>query len=173
MTTETGHQTTWLSREAHARLQGTLEELKGPRREEVVARIESAREEGDLRENGGYHAAKEEQGKLEARIRQLDELLRTSYTGTTPSGETVEQGCVVTVDYGTPEDPDLETFLFANRENATDEGGKIAIDGQPTDVYSPESPLGQAIAGARTGDVIEFGERKVKVTIADIRPFEG
>jgi transcription elongation factor GreA len=173
VTTETGQQTTWLSREAHSRLQSTLGELKGPRREEVVARIESAREEGDLRENGGYHAAKEEQGKLEARIRQLDELLRTSYSGVTPSGDTVEQGCVVTVDYGTPGDPDLETFLFANRENATDEGGKILIDGQLTDVYSPESPLGQAIAGARRGDVIRFGERKIQVTVIDIRPYEG
>jgi transcription elongation factor GreA len=169
VTTETGQQTTWLTQEAHDRLRSDLEAMQGPRREDIVARIEAAREEGDLKENGGYHAAKEEQGKLEARIRQLDALLRTAFSGTTPSGETVEQGCVVTVDYGTPGDPDLETFLLANRENATDEGGRI---GQ-LDVYSPESPLGQAIVGARKGDVVEFGERRTKVTIADITPYAG
>lgn len=166
MSIETGRQATWLTQEAHDRLTADLEQMRGPRRGEVVGRIESAREEGDLRENGGYHAAKEEQGKLEARIRQLDALLRGAFSGTHPSGDTVEQGCVVTVDYG---DDDLETFLFANRENATEEGGKIG----GMDVYSPESPLGQAIGGARVGDVVEFGERKVKVAIKDIRPYDG
>ena len=170
MTTETGQQTTWLTEEAHERLTASLEQMRGPKREEVVARIEAAREEGDLKENGGYHAAKEEQGKLEARIRQLDALLRTAYSGRTPSGDTVEQGCVVTVDYG---DDDLETFLFANRENATDEGGKITVDGKTLDVYSPESPLGQAIVGKQQGDVVEFGERRIRVTITDVRPFTG
>ena len=173
MTTDTGQQSTWLTREAHDRLRTSLEEMKGPKREEIVARIEAARDEGDLKENGGYHAAKEEQGKLEARNRQLDALLRTAHSGTTPSGDRVEQGCIVTVDYGTPGDPDLETFLFANRENATEEQGKIVLDGKQVDVYSPESPLGQAIDGAEKGDVVEFGERKVKVTIADITPFPG
>ena len=166
MSTETGQQTTWLTEEAHERLRATLEQMRGPKREEIVARIEAAREEGDLKENGGYHAAKEEQGKLEARIRQLDALLRTAYSGRTPSGDTVEQGCVVTVDYG---DGDLETFLFANRENATDEGGKIGT----MDVYSPESPLGQAIVGHEPGDVVEFGERKIRVTITSVEPYSG
>jgi transcription elongation factor GreA len=170
VTTETGQQATWLTREAHARLTAGLEDLRGPRREEVVARIEAAREEGDLRENGGYHAAKEEQGKLEARIRQLDALLRTAHSGTTPSGDTVEQGCVVTVDYG---DDDLETFLFASRENATEEQGKITVGGQTMDVYSAESPLGQAILGKHVGDVVTFGERNIKVTITDITPYNG
>jgi len=168
VTTETGQQTTWLTPEADERLRATLEELRGPRRQEVVARIEAAREEGDLRENGGYHAAKEEQGKLEARIKQLEALLRSSHSGTTPGGDVVEQGCIVTVDYG---GGDLETFLFANRENATEEQGKIVVDGQTLDVYSPESPLGQAIAGAKPGDSVTFGERKVTVTVTEVRPF--
>ena len=170
MTTETGQQTTWLTKEAHDRLRSSLEEMKGPRRQEIVARIEAAREEGDLKENGGYHAAKEEQGKLEARIKQLDALLRTAHSGTTPSGDVVEQGCVVTVDYG---GGDLETFLFANRENATEEQGRITIGGEVVDVYSPESPLGQAIAGAKPGESVTFGERKVTVTVTDVRPFAG
>ena len=166
MTAETGTQTTWLTQEAHDRLRASLEEMKGPKREEIVGRIEAARDEGDLKENGGYPAAKEEQGKLEARIRQLDALLRTAYSGTNPSGDVVAQGCVVTVDYG---DGDLETFLFANRENATEEGGKI---GGGMDVYSPESPLGQAIDGRKPGDVVTFGERKVQVTITTVTPYD-
>ncbi len=174
MTTETGQQTTWLTPEAHERLRASLEEMQGPKRQEIVARIEAAREEGDLRENGGYHAAKEEQGKLEARIKQLDALLRNAFSGTTPSGDVVEQGCVVTVDYGGSSGPaDLETFLFANRENATEEGGKLRIGSELLDVYSPESPLGQAIVGCKVGDQVTFGERRISVTITDVRPFSG
>jgi transcription elongation factor GreA len=165
VTAETGTQTTWLTQEAHDRLRASLEEMKGPKRAEVVARIEAARDEGDLKENGGYHAAKEEQGKLEARIRQLEALLRIAYSGRNPSGDVVEQGCVVTVDYG---DGDLETFLFANRENATEEGGKIG----GMDVYSPESPLGQAIDGQKPGESVTFGERKIQVTITTVTPYD-
>lgn len=162
--------TVWLTEEAHARLHRTLQELQGPRRQEVVARIEAAREEGDLRENGGYHAAKEEQGKLEARIKQLDALLRSATSGTTPAGDVVEQGCLVTVDYG---GGDLETFLYANRENATREQGRITVGDRVLDVYSPESPLGQAIAGKKPGEVVVFGERDISVTVTDVRPFPG
>jgi len=164
VSTETGSQATWLSQEAHGRLRQTLQDLTGPRRTEVVGRIEAAREEGDLKENGGYHAAKEEQGKLEARIRQLTALLREVRVGTVPSGDVVEEGCIVRVDYG---DGDVEQFLFANRENATDEGGRIGA----LDVYSPESPIGQAIAGHRTGDEVVFGPRSTKVTVLDVRPY--
>ncbi len=64
-------QASYLTPAAHERLQAELERLSGPGRVEIAKRIEAAREEGDLRENGGYHAAKEEQGKMEARIRQL------------------------------------------------------------------------------------------------------
>ncbi len=162
--TENGTTTTWLTAEAHARLQRSLEEMTGPVREDIVRKIEAARDEGDLKENGGYHAAKEEQGKLEARIKQLTALLRDVRVGDQPSGERVEEGCVVTVDYG---DGDLETFLFANRENATDEGGKIGA----LDVYSPESPIGQALAGHAAGDVVTFGPKNLKVTVTEIAPY--
>jgi transcription elongation factor GreA len=165
VSTESTTGTTWLSEEAQARLQAKLEELSGPAREDVVRKIEAAREEGDLRENGGYHAAKEEQGKLEARIKMLAALLRDARTGV-PTGDVAEEGCLVTVDFG---GGDLETFLFANRENATDEGGKIG----DLDVYSPESPLGQAIVGHKVGDEVTFGDRGTKVTITDIKPYAG
>jgi transcription elongation factor GreA len=157
---------TWLTAEAHARLQKSLEEMTGPVREDIVRKIEAARDEGDLKENGGYHAAKEEQGKLEARIRQLTQLLRDVRVGDKPAGTVVEEGCLVTVDYG---DGDLESFLYANRENATDEGGKIGS----IDVYSPESPIGQALAGHKKGDQVTFGPRAITVTVTDITPYDG
>ena len=176
MSTQTGSAgsgapTTWLTQEAHARLTSSLETMQTTTRADIVAKIEAAREEGDLKENGGYHAAREEQGKLEARIRQLTQLLRDVRVGTTPSGEVVEEGCVVAVDYG---DDDIERFLFANRENATDEGGKVTLaDGTTLDVYSPESPIGQAIAGHRAGDAVVFGPRSLQVTVVSVEPYTG
>ena len=76
----------------------------------------------------------------------------------------IQEGCVVGVDYG---DGDVERFLFANRENATGEGGKIG----DLDVYSPESPIGQAIAGHRAGDEIVFSPRSTRITIVSITPY--
>ena len=166
MTTEGSTVTTWLTQEAHTRLQANLENMTGPVRADIVKKIEAARDEGDLKENGGYHAAKEEQGKLEARIKQLTQLLRDVRVGEKPSGEVVEEGCVVTVDYG---GDDLETFLYANRENATEEGGKIG----DLDVYSPESPIGVALAGHKKGDEVTFGPNKTTVVVKDIAPYDG
>ncbi len=161
------HQRTWLTQEAYDRLRADLERMTGEERDAVVGRIESAREEGDLRENGGYHAAKEEQGKLEARIRQVTELLREVVVGEPPAtGGVAGQGSVVTIDYGSG---DTERFLVASRENATEEGGKLG----DLEVFSPESPIGQAIFGHRVGDVVEFGPRNVKVTIVDVQPYRG
>ena len=68
---------TWLTQEAADRLRAELTQLEGPGRKEVTAKIEAARAEGDLKENGGYHAARDEQGKMEARIRQLKQMLET------------------------------------------------------------------------------------------------
>ena len=167
--TESGTVTkTWLTAEAHERLQAALAEMTGPVRADIVRKIEAARDEGDLKENGGYHAAKDEQGKLEARIRQLTQLLRDVRVAVRPSGDVVEEGCLVSVNYGTAEDPDIETFLFANRENATEDGGKIGT----LDVFSPESPIGQALNGLRKGDSVTFGPKSITVTVTDIRPYE-
>lgn len=164
MTTESSTATTWLTPEAHDRLTASLADMTGPVRADIVKKIEAARDEGDLKENGGYHAAKEEQGKLEARIKQLTALLRDVRVGDVPAGDVVEEGCLVSVDYG---DDDVESFLYANRENATDEGGKIGT----LDVYSPESPIGQALAGCKVGDEVTFGPRALKVVIKTITPY--
>ena len=84
---------TWLTQDAFDRLTAELEELSTTGREEIAKRIEAAREEGDLKENGGYHAAKDEQGKIEARIRQLKELLKTAEVGEAPASKgVVESG---------------------------------------------------------------------------------
>ena len=98
MTQSPEHDVIWLTQEAFDKLQDELENLRGPVREEIVARISAARDEGDLKENGGYHAAREEQGKTEARIRQLEDMLRKAQVGETPPDDgVVEPGMTVTV----------------------------------------------------------------------------
>jgi transcription elongation factor GreA len=138
----TEHAITWLTQEAYDRLQQELADREGPRRHEIKKRIESAREEGDLKENGGYHAAREEQGKNEARVRQLKQLLEHSQVGA-PEAEhdEVAAGKVVTVRF--PAWEEEETFLLGSREEAA----HASIE-----VYSPTSPLGEAVNGRRVGD---------------------
>ena len=122
--TETANQASFLTQGAFDRLQAELDELSGPGRTEIAKKIEAAREEGDLKENGGYHAAKEEQGKMEARIRQLTQLLETAIIGEKPADDgVVEPGMVVTVEmFG-----DKETFLLGSRE-ITDESMNVALN---------------------------------------------
>ncbi len=145
MSTPPGQQTTWLTQEAYDRLSAELEDAKGPRRADIVAKIEAARDEGDLKENGGYHAAKDEQGKLEARIRQLTDLLRTAKVGEAPSEAGVAgPGMVVEVAYdGDPSD--TERFLIGSRED------KASLP-----VYSANSPLGLALTGAKVGEHVTY-----------------
>ncbi len=130
---------TWLTQEAADRLTNELRELETTGRSEVVKKIEAARAEGDLKENGGYHAAREEQGKLEARIRQLKALLENAEIGT-PKGEAgqVSPGMKVVVEIMGKK---ME-FLLGSREIASGE----------LDVYSEQSPLGAAVLGAKVGD---------------------
>ena len=143
MTTSTGQQTTWLTQEAYDRLSVELAHASGPGRADIVAKIEAAREEGDLKENGGYHAAKEEQGKLEARIRQLTQLLRDAKVGEAPTSSGVAgPGMVVEIRY---DDGDTERFLIGSREDKAD-----------LPIYSANSPLGLALTGAKVGDNVTY-----------------
>jgi|SRR5579875_1454278 len=134
----------FLTQEAYDRLKAELDHLSGEGRADIAAKIEEAREEGDLKENGGYHAAKEEQGKMEARIRQLEELLRNAVVGQSKATEgVVSPGMVVTVEmFG-----EQEKFLLGSREIAGD---------SDLDVYSEKSPLGGAINGAKVGDQVSY-----------------
>src|SRR5215203_7172505 len=119
----------WLTQEAYDKLQSELDQLSGPGRAEVTARIAAAREEGDLRENGGYHAAREEQGQQEARIRQLQELLNNAKVGEAPKQSGVAlPGSVVKVYYDGNKN-DTETFLIATRQEGVSDG--------KLEVYSP------------------------------------
>ncbi|MDT4989706.1 MAG: transcription elongation factor GreA, partial [Micromonosporaceae bacterium] len=135
-----GGNATWLSQDAHDRLKKELDELIA-HRPVIAAEINARREEGDLKENGGYHAAREEQGKEEGRIRYLEQLLRDARVGEAPATDAVGAGAVVTVRF----DDGTETFLLGSREIAS-----------TTDltVYSPESALGKAIVGAHPGDTV-------------------
>ena len=134
---------TWLTQEAADRLSAELTELETTGRSEVVKKIEAARAEGDLKENGGYHAAREEQGKLEARIRQLKALLENAEIGT-PTGEAgrVSPGMKVKVEIM----GNQMEFLLGSREISTGD----------LDVYSEQSPLGSAVMGADVGDVRSY-----------------
>jgi len=137
---------TWLTQEAHDRLVDELAEREGPTRVEITKRIEAAREEGDLKENGGYHAAKEEQGKNEARIRQLKQLLESARIGAPEAADDeVAAGKVVTIKF--VEFGDEETFLLGSREEAAHAS---------VEVYSPTSPLGAAVNGTKVGDVATY-----------------
>jgi transcription elongation factor GreA len=156
----------WLTQEQFDQLQLELDELSGPGRKEITRKIELARAEGDLKENGGYHAAREEQGKQEGRIRYLQEFLRTAKVGDAPTSTTVAPGTVVTVQFDDDAD-DTETFLLGSRE--------IASTTELT-VYSPESALGKSILGSRTGDTVTYtapSGAEIKVTVLNFAPFAG
>jgi transcription elongation factor GreA len=156
----------WLTQEAFDKLQDELEHLRGPVRSEVIARISAARDEGDLKENGGYHAAREEQGKVEGRIRQLEDMLRRAEVGETPADDgVVEPGMKVTTRF--VGDEQVETFLLGAREIETPED---------LEVYSPQSPLGSAIIGKKRGEEVDFeapNGKVLKVEIVDAVPYAG
>ncbi|NJQ00551.1 transcription elongation factor GreA [Streptomyces zingiberis] len=164
--TQTSDNVTWLTQEAYNRLKEELEYLSGPARTEIAKKIEAAREEGDLRENGGYHAAKEEQGKQELRIRQLTQLLQHAKVGETPPDDgVVEPGMVVTIAFdGDPDD--TTTFLLASREYASSD----------VETYSPQSPLGQGVNGKRVGDDARYelpNGKMASVKILEAKPYQG
>ena len=163
-------QAVWLTREAYDKLRSELEQLSGPGRADVTARIAAARDEGDLRENGGYHAAREEQGKQEARIRQLTDMLRRAEVGEPPANaDEVAPGTQVTIAFDGDES-DTDTFVLGSRELL---GLDDSVD---TNVYSPQSPLGAAILGKTRGDAVSYvapNGRTIHVTIVAVQPFHG
>lgn len=156
----------WLTQEAYDRLKKELDHLSGPYRQEIVDRIEQARSEGDLKENGGYHAAREEQGKNEGRINQLTQLLENAQVGEAPADDgVIEAGMVVTADIA----GDEMTFLMGSREVAEDLTG-----GEDIEVFSERSPMGAAISGHKVGDELTYkapNGNNIKVKILDAKPF--
>lgn len=154
---------TWLTQEAADRLAAELADREGPRRVDIVKKIEAARAEGDLKENGGYHAAREEQGKNEARIRQLKHMLEHAHIGTPPAGESgvVGVGMLVTVDIA----GDEMKFVLGSRE--------IEV-GEDVDIYSEKSPLGSAVLGAKIGETVTYtapNGKEIKVAVLEAQTY--
>jgi transcription elongation factor GreA len=156
---------TFLTQDAYDRLSRELDDLIA-NRPAMAKEINDRREEGDLKENGGYHAAREEQGKAEARILQLQTLLRTATVGEVPvSAGVAGPGMVVDVRF--EGDDEVETFLIGSREESETAG---------VEVYSAASPLGKALTGAHEGDTVEYetpNGKKVKVVLVSAKPFAG
>lgn len=155
----------WLTQEAYDKLESELNELKTVGRPEVSARIAAAREEGDLSENGGYHAAREEQGQMEARIAQLEDLLRRAQVGEAAgSPDEVAPGKLITIAFDGDED-DIDTFLLGSREVlGVDDSVEYAV-------YSPQAPLGEAVTGAKVGDDVSYkapNGKTIHVTILKV-----
>ena len=152
-------ETQHLSRAAFERLQAELTDLTTRGRVEIARKIETARELGDLSENGDYHAAKEEQGKMEGRIRHLEALIENAeIVEGGPTGE-VQAGSVVTIRY--EGDDDTERYLI----------GSIEEKGTDVEVMSPGSPLGQALMGAKAGAIVDFvapNGNTLKVEIVEV-----
>ncbi len=150
-----------LSREAFDRLKAEHDDLTTRGRIEIAKKIETARELGDLSENGDYHAAKEEQGKMEGRIIHLASLIENAeiVEVTADGGDlTVQAGCVVSIRY--EGDDEAEKYLIGSIEERRD----------GVTVMSPGSPLGQALMGAKPGDTVTFEAPNgpLNVTVDDI-----
>ena len=131
-----------LSQAAYDRLHAEHVDLTTRGRVEIARKIETARELGDLSENGDYHAAKEEQGKMEGRIMHLHAILEDAEIVEAAAGGTVVPGSVVTISM----DGDEERYLLGSIEERHDD----------LDVISPSSPLGEALIGSAPGDEVTF-----------------
>lgn len=135
---------TKLSREAYDRLKAEFEDLSTRGKIDIAQRIEAARELGDLSENGDYHAAKEEQGKMDARMRQILATLDDAEIVNVVDTSVVSTGSLVTIRY--EGDDDTETYLL----------GSIEERREGIDIMGPTSPLGQALIGHKAGETVEY-----------------
>ena len=148
-----------LSRSAYERLKAEFEDLSTRGRIEVATKIETARLMGDLSENGDYHAAKDEQGHMEGRLRQLEHLIDPLNHVIIEPGVpgTIGPGTIVSIVYEGDDDDMAERYLIGHVEEKTAE----------LDVMSPQSPLGTALLGKAIGDWVEYeaprGALRVKV----------
>lgn len=156
--------TQWLTQAQYDALKAELEERIDVKRPHIAKLIDAARQEGDLKENGGYHAARNEQSMNETRIKALQEMLANAEVGATPADDgIVEPGMVVTAMVAGRE----QKFLLGSREA----GGDLGIQ-----VFSADAPLGAAVIGHRPGDVLSYeapNGREIEVKILEATPFAG
>ncbi|EEH64149.1 prokaryotic transcription elongation factor, GreA/GreB domain protein [Gleimia coleocanis DSM 15436] len=154
----------WLTQEAYDRLKEELEHRSTIKRQEIATKIDNARQEGDLKENGGYHAARDEQAMNETRINQLTNILRDAVVGATPADDgIVEAGMVVTAEIMGSQ----STFLL---------GSRMAGSEDDLEVYSIDAPIGQALNGHKVGETVSYfapNGREIEVKILDAVPYKG
>ncbi|EEH65147.1 MAG: transcription elongation factor GreA [Actinomyces urogenitalis] len=159
--TEATSQGTWLTKDAYDRLTAELARRQEVDRKEIAQRVEAARQEGDLRENAGYHAAREEAALNEARIAQLTELLEKAEIGEVADDGTVSAGTIVTAKIGAKE----QVFALGGQEITADvpEGVKV---------FSPDAPLGKALMGHKAGETVSYqapNGKEIKAEIIDVK----
>ncbi|HJF13447.1 MAG TPA: transcription elongation factor GreA [Enteractinococcus helveticum] len=156
--------TPWLTQEAYDRLKNELDHISGPYRQEIVDRIEAARDEGDLKENAGYHAAREEQSKNEGRIQELKALLENAEVGESAADDgIVKPGMLVECKLA----GNTMKFVLGSREIA---------EGAGVDVYSVASPLGSAIEGHKAGETVTYkapNGKDIQVELISVAPYNG
>ncbi|CAB4543338.1 MAG: transcription elongation factor GreA [Actinobacteria bacterium] len=161
-----------LTQDAYDRLRDELEQLILVERQQIAKRIQEAREEGDLKENGGYHAAKEEQGKLEARINRLEEMLANATVGEADASDgIVKQGLLVVCDINGK----ANEFYLGSHEIFEDTKYEKEIEEGDFAVYSPDSPIGQAIEGKKVGEKVSYSApngKEITVEIKQIKNFK-
>lgn len=148
----------FLSREAYKKLEDELEDRKNKKRIELAVMIEKARELGDLSENAEYHAAKDEQAKNAARVRQLEAILKNATITENAKGDVVEPGTIVEIDI----EGDISTYLLGSIEESDDE----------YEILSTSSPLGQALLNKKAGDTTSYEGPKQAfgVKIISVKP---
>ena len=148
----------YLTKEKFEELQQELQTLTHERRKEVAEQLEYAKSLGDLSENGEYHEARDEQAKVEARIAQLEHLLKHAEIIKHKKGDTIEAGSTVTIQKGKE---DKQIYELVGSEEADMSAGRLSYD----------SPLGQALIGKKKGEVFVFETPKgeVKYTIVDAK----
>jgi len=157
----------WLSQKSYDKLRQEYEYLSDVKMAELAKKIGLARDEGDLSENAGYHAAREEQAQLVARIREIKAKLDTAQVGEPDVAAGVAPGMKVTVAFfGDPTDTD--TFLLGSRE-------MIGLDDIDLPVYSPQSPLGGAIIGKTQGEQASYeapNGKQITVSVVAFEPYD-
>ena len=135
----------------------------GPLRSEITRKIDAARREGDLKENGGYHAARDEQAHNETRIQELQHILKHAEVGEAAADGSISPGCVVEAKIGSR----VKKFLLASRDASAE---------NDVEVFDPAAPLGQAVLGHRSGDKVEYAAptgKTISVEILSVEVYQG
>ena len=150
----------YLTNEGFLEIEEELNHLKEVKRPEIIKALKDARALGDLSENADYDAARNEQAQIEGRISELEKILETAELIEKTDTDKVGLGTTVTVRYLEEDDDDTEEYKIVGSKEADPSNNKI----------SNESPLAQAIIGAKAGDerTVDSPRGKYRVEIVNI-----